>query len=92
MAKSIVSAVLEKLSSLLMIPGEIKHNFELALALEEGMGKVIAHFQDIQSVLQDAESKQLFVKFEFQSELMCITGEELCFKASYMGCHWQEGR
>ncbi|XP_040934689.1 uncharacterized protein [Gossypium hirsutum] len=75
MAKSIVSAVLEKLSSLLMIPGEIKHNFELALALEEGMGKVIAHFQDIQSVLQDAESKQLFVKFEFQSELMCITGE-----------------
>ncbi|PPD72103.1 hypothetical protein GOBAR_DD30997 [Gossypium barbadense] len=59
MAKSIVSAVLEKLSSLLMIPGEIKHNFELALALEEGMGKVIAHFQDIQSVLQDAESKQV---------------------------------
>ncbi|PPR80567.1 hypothetical protein GOBAR_AA40147 [Gossypium barbadense] len=59
MAKSIVSAVLEKLSSLLMIPGEIKHNFELALALEEEIGKVIAHFQDIQSVLQDAESKQV---------------------------------
>lgn len=61
MAKSIVSAVLEKLSSFLMIPGEIKRNFELALALEEEIGKVIAHFQDIQSVLQDAESKQVHV-------------------------------
>ncbi|KAK8618862.1 hypothetical protein V6N13_132840 [Hibiscus sabdariffa] len=59
MAKSIVSAVLEKLGSLLMIPEEIKQNVELALALEEEIGKLTVHFQDIQSVLQDAESKQV---------------------------------
>ncbi|KAK8524938.1 hypothetical protein V6N12_029789 [Hibiscus sabdariffa] len=59
MEKSIVSAVLEKLGSLLMIPEEIKQNVELALALEEEIGKVTVHFQDIQSVLQDAESKQV---------------------------------
>ncbi|KAL4291887.1 hypothetical protein GQ457_14G006050 [Hibiscus cannabinus] len=59
MAKSIVSAVLEKLGSLLMIPEEIKQNVELALALEEEIGKLTVHFQDVQSVLQDAESKQV---------------------------------
>ncbi|KAE8662976.1 Ras-related small GTP-binding family protein [Hibiscus syriacus] len=59
MAKSIVSAVLEKLGSLLTIPDEIKQNVELALALEEEIGKLSVHFQDIISVLQDAESKQV---------------------------------
>ncbi|KAK8664252.1 hypothetical protein V6N13_084050 [Hibiscus sabdariffa] len=59
MEKSIVSAVLEKLGSLLMIPEEIKQKVELALALEEEIGKVTVHFQGIQSVLQDAESKQV---------------------------------
>ncbi|KAL4269606.1 hypothetical protein GQ457_HM002040 [Hibiscus cannabinus] len=59
MEKSIVSAVLEKLGSLLMIPEEIKQKVELALALEVEIGKLTVHFQDIQSVLQDAESKQV---------------------------------
>ncbi|XP_022723730.1 putative disease resistance protein RGA3 isoform X3 [Durio zibethinus] len=59
MAKSIVSAVVEKLGSLMMVPEEIKHNVGVALALEEEIQKMTTHFQDIHSVLQDAESKQI---------------------------------
>ncbi|XP_022721419.1 putative disease resistance protein RGA3 isoform X2 [Durio zibethinus] len=59
MAKLIVSAVLEKLGSLIMIPEEIKHKVRVALVLEEEIQKMAANFQDIQSLLQDAEAKQL---------------------------------
>ncbi|XVF25003.1 hypothetical protein REPUB_Repub13aG0176000 [Reevesia pubescens] len=59
MAESIVSAVLEKLGSFIMIPEEIKQNVGVALRLEEEIGKMKTHFQDIQSVLQDAETKQV---------------------------------
>ncbi|XWS16365.1 hypothetical protein CRYUN_Cryun34aG0079500 [Craigia yunnanensis] len=59
MAKSIVSAVLEKLGSLIILPEEIKQNVGVALSLEEQIRKMTANFQDIQSVLQDAETKEV---------------------------------
>ena len=57
MVKSIVLAVLESLGSL--IPEEMKQNVGLALGIEEEIRKMTANFQDIQSVLQDAETKQV---------------------------------
>ncbi|XP_022714952.1 putative disease resistance protein RGA3 isoform X2 [Durio zibethinus] len=59
MAKSIVSAILENLRSLIMIPDEIKHKVEVALNLEEEIRKMTSHFQDILLVLKDAEMKQV---------------------------------
>ncbi|XVF86596.1 hypothetical protein PTKIN_Ptkin18bG0055200 [Pterospermum kingtungense] len=59
MAKSIVSAVLERLGSSIMIPDEIKHNVRVALILEEEIRKMASNFQEIRYVLQDAETKQL---------------------------------
>ncbi|XWS20311.1 hypothetical protein CRYUN_Cryun31cG0089700 [Craigia yunnanensis] len=63
MVKSIVLAVLESLGSL--IAEEMKHNVGLALGLEEEIRKMTANFQDIQSVLKDAEAKQVRVNFTF---------------------------
>ncbi|XP_021298746.1 putative disease resistance protein RGA3 [Herrania umbratica] len=57
MAESIVCAVLEKLGSL--ISDEIKQNVGLAMGLEEGIQKMTTNFEDIKSVLQDAETKQV---------------------------------
>ena len=57
MVKSIVLAVLESLGSL--IPEEMKQNVGLALGIEEEIRKMTANFRDIQSVLKDAETKQV---------------------------------
>ncbi|OMO66776.1 hypothetical protein COLO4_30385 [Corchorus olitorius] len=57
MEKSIVCAVLEKLGSL--IPEEIKQNVGMALGIEEEIRKMTNNFEEIKSVLEDAETKQV---------------------------------